>query len=47
MVIDFRPRIIDVYSMLSQIKHKGFFLFFVNRNPHIFPQKSTRSKRSR
>ena len=25
--------------MLSQLKHKGFFLFFVNRNPHIFLQK--------
>jgi len=26
--------------MLSQLKHNGFFsLFFVNRIPHIFPQK--------
>ena len=25
--------------MLSQIKHKVIFLFFVNRNPHIFPAK--------
>ena len=25
--------------MLSQLKHKRFFLFFVHRNPHIFPQK--------
>ena len=31
-----------VYSMLSQLKHNGFFLFFVNRNPHIFPQKKAR-----
>ena len=40
MVIDFWPRIFDVYLMLSQLKHKRFFLFFVNRNPHIFPQKT-------
>ena len=26
--------------MLSQLKHKRFFLFFVNRNPHVFPQKT-------
>ena len=32
----------DVYSMLSQLK-----LFFLNRNPYIFPQKSTWSKRLR
>ena len=30
-----------VCSMLSQLKHNEFFLFFVDRNPHIFPQKST------
>jgi len=28
-----------VCSMLSQLKHKRFFLFIVNRNPHIFQQK--------
>jgi len=26
--------------MLSQIKHALFFLFFVNGDPHIFPQKT-------
>jgi len=26
--------------MLSQLKHKGFFFYFVNRNPHMFPQKA-------
>jgi len=26
-------------SMLSQLTHNGFFIFFVNRNPHIFMQK--------
>jgi len=36
MVIDYFSTYFDVYSMLSQLKHKGFFLFFVNRNPHIF-----------
>jgi len=25
--------------MLSQLKHNGFFLFFVNRNPHISSKK--------
>ena len=25
--------------MLSQLKHNGFFIILVNRNPHIFPQK--------
>ena len=36
-----------VCSMLSQLKHNGFFLFFVIRNPHISPQKSTWLKRLR
>jgi len=27
--------------MLSQLKHNGFFLFIVNRNPHISRKKST------
>jgi len=31
-----------VCSMLSQLKHNGFFLFFVNRNPHLFPAKKAR-----
>ena len=44
MVIDFLPRIFDVYSMLLQLKHKRFFLFFVNRNPH---QKSRKKARGR
>ena len=30
--------------MLSQLKHKRFFLFFVNRNPHIFPHKHVTEK---
>jgi len=28
-----------VCSVLSQLKHNGFFLFFVNRNPHSFLKK--------
>ena len=39
MVIDYFPTTyFDLYSKLSQLKHNGFFLFFVNRNPHIFSQ---------
>jgi len=40
MLIDFFPSIFYVYSILYQLKHKRILLFFVNRNPHIFPQKT-------
>ena len=39
MLIDFFPSIFYVYSILYQLKHKRFLLFFVNRNPHISPKK--------
>ena len=40
MVIDyFLPRILIYIQRYHQLKYDGFFLFFVNRNPHIFPQK--------
>jgi len=38
MVIDLFYHVFDVYSMLSQLKHKRFFLFLVNSKPHLFPQ---------